>query len=160
MTFEEHINAETKTIEEFSILNPEIIIDEIKNESFSRYDFEFTSGSTSSAITKKGICEVKTRTKCKENYGSGVLIELDKLNALMKILQDRRTENINDNTGAYYLSKFQDITYLFDVQDCQFGQIHFIICPVSSSTDGSSEWVHKPCFLLNERDAILTIYED
>jgi|GEM_PF-6074596 len=160
MTFEEHINTETETIEFFDLINEEITITEIKNEGFSRYDFEFSSGTTKSPLTKKGICEVKTRTKSKSNYGDGILIELDKLNSLFQILKQKKRENINDTTGAYYLSKFEDKTYLFDLGDCKFGNIHFISCPVSSSENGSSEWVYKPCFLLKEADAIMTIYED
>ncbi|OAB78773.1 hypothetical protein [Cochleicola gelatinilyticus] len=160
-TFTEHINEETETIKQFLKTQNNIEIKEIKNEGYSRYDFDFISGTTGNPFKIYGVCEAKTRNSNSNDYGdTGVLIELDKLNSICKEVTSKKEENINGDYRPYYLSKYNDVTYLFNLEKCQLGNIIFKRCPKTSSIDGNTEWIDKACFLLNPKDAIIKIYND
>lgn len=157
MNFKQHINIESQTIEDFIYSQEEIEITDLKNDSFSIYDFEFSSGATNCYFPQKGIAEAKTRKYSSTSYGEGILLEIKKLANIMDVVSKKKKENINDNWKGYYLVKFTDVTFLFELDSVPLGKIEMILCPVSSSSDGRKEWVHKACVLLNPNDAILSI---
>ncbi|MDP2686454.1 MAG: hypothetical protein Q8O62_04480 [Aequorivita sp.] len=157
MNFKQHINIESVTIEDFINSQNEINVTELKNDSFSTYDFEFTSGSTNNQFPQKGITEVKTRKYSSTKFEGGILLEIKKLANIMDVVTFKRKKNINDNWRGYYLVKYTDVTFLFELDSVQLGNIKMILCPESSSKDGSKEWVYKACFLLNPDDAIIRI---
>ncbi|KQC33411.1 hypothetical protein AAU57_08850 [Nonlabens sp. YIK11] len=166
-TFQQHINAEGTTIYSFIEGQPSINLKEIQNDSYSRYDFEFVSGSTVPKINSdgtrfkyllNGLCEVKTRNSNIIDYQSeGILIELNKLTAVIRETTIKQAENINLIYQPFYLSKYNDVTYLFNLMDCDLGRIQIIRCPKTSSSNGNNEYVNKACVLLSPDDAIITI---
>lgn len=166
-TFQQHINTEGKTIYSFIDGEPTIRLEEIKNDSYSRYDFEFISGSTVPRIdgngnrfkySLNGICEVKTRNSSITDYDTdGILIELNKLTAVIHQTTLKQAENINLTYLPFYLSKYNDVTYLFNLMECDLGKIEFIRCPKTSSSNGNNEYIDKACVLLSPSDSIITI---
>ncbi|MFI8379609.1 hypothetical protein [Leeuwenhoekiella sp. NPDC079379] len=156
-TFAQHINLESFTINEFFSNQPQIQLTEILNESYSRYDFEFLSGNTSSPIKKTGLVEVKTRQKNYYDFGdSGVLIELDKYNALFKECQSRKMKNINLQIQPFYLVRYPDVEFLFDLSQVEVNKPWWISCPVSSSSNGYNGYIDKACFFLPSSGATIT----
>lgn len=158
-TFEQHINLEQETIINFCSTQEEIEINDIINDGFSTHDFTFTSGTTSNPFKISGYCEAKTRSITSTYYDGGVLLELNKFNSVMTTIGQERSkpERINDTIKGYYLIKYKDFTYLFDLEQVELGNIKVILCPKSSSSNGNNEYHYKPVFFLNPIDAIVTI---
>ena len=165
-TFNQHINTEGITIQNFMDIQNDMKIEEIKNESYSRYDFEFISGTTVEKPdgtiglrnTINGLCEVKTRNSNITDYQSkGILIELNKMAAVIHQTTIKQEEYCNLNYQPFYLTKYNDVTYLFNLLKCEIGNIELIRCPKSSSSNGNNEYIDKGCVLLKPSDAVLTI---
>ena len=158
-TFKEHINTEQNTIINFVESQENIEIDEILNDSYSTHDFTFISGNTHTPFKIHGICEAKTRTITDNFYKGGVLLQLNKFNNVISTVSYERSkqERINDNIKGFYLIKYINVTYLFDLEKIDLGKIQVVICPKSSSSDGNNEYHYKPVLYLNPADAIVTI---
>lgn len=153
-TFEQNINKETKTIEEFINSNKNINLINIQNEGYTRYDFSFN------IKDKYGICEVKTRTITSYKYkGEGVMLELDKVTALAlkigELKNNSKTKHLNIN--SYFLCKFTDVTLLFDLNNIDLGKVKYKWCPKTSSSDGNNKYVYKPVLMFNQDDAVYRI---
>lgn len=157
MNFKQYINRETKTIEELSDKNEDITLQRIKNEGFSPYDCIFTSASTENQWYKLyGICEAKTRNIESDHYGEGVLLEVAKFNAIItEVCKFKNNfKNINKTIKPYYLIKYLDVTYLFDLEQVNFGPILFKRLPKTTSTDGVGGYTTRAIWLLDPKDAI------
>ncbi|WP_048330994.1 hypothetical protein [Bizionia psychrotolerans] len=160
MNFNEHINAEVKTINEFIIQNEPITINKVYNESFSTFDFTFFSAYTISdyTYTVDGVCEAKTRKNNSTDYPEGALMELHKFSEIANEVARLKDEflNINRTIKGFYLIKYIDKTFLYDIESLNPTNLRFDKLPKSSSSDGNSGWVVKPYLILPYSDAILT----
>ncbi|WP_418513703.1 hypothetical protein [Corallibacter sp.] len=158
--FHHFFNKEEETIKEFERFNQDVTIDEIKNEGFNRYDCNFTSGYTQNGLKRyvNGLCEVKTRQCSFEKYKrGGILIELDKLNAIMGCVakEKNKEENMNKTIKGFYLSKYNDQSFLFDLESVNLQNIHYTVMPKVTATN-EKEYVHKAVIYLNHKEAIYT----
>lgn len=156
MTFQDHINKESLTISNFITTQQEIKITNMKNDSFSTYDFEIQSGSTEDSYIK-GVVEAKTRKYSSTKYSGGILLEVKKLSNILSEVSIKKKSHRNEWWKGFYLVKYTDVTYLFDLESVNISTIQFKLCPVSSSSNGSTEWIDKPVVLLNPNDAVITI---
>ncbi|WP_431137481.1 hypothetical protein [Psychroserpens mesophilus] len=160
-TFENYINIEAETINEFIKQHHPITLNEVKNDSFSRYDFTFYSAGTPNehyTPVLDGICEVKTRKNSSTDYPEGIMIELDKLNAVAKAVADEKDEfhNINKTIKGFFLFKYVDKMMLFDIETITTDNLQFRKLPKQTATN-NNEWVTKAVLIIPYDDAVLTI---
>jgi hypothetical protein len=159
MNFEQHINKETATINNFFKTQQDIKVNKLNNEGYSVYDAVITSASTTTSDVIYGIVEAKTRGINHDTYQGGVLLQLDKLNSVKQALNKAKSEpkNGNKTLKAYYLVQYQDYTYLFDLDNVDYGKLQSKLLPKSTASDGSTQWIYKDIFLIDVKDAIITI---
>ncbi|WP_339875227.1 hypothetical protein [Olleya marilimosa] len=158
MNFQQHINKETATINNFFNTQEEITVSKLHNEGFNCYDAIITSASTTNPSKLYGIVEAKTRGINHDTYDGGVLLQLDKLNSVKQALNNAKNkpENINKTLKAFYLVQYNDYTYLFDLDNVNYGKLQSKKLPKNTASDGSSEWIFKDIFLLQPSDALIT----
>jgi len=160
MNFEEHINKEGFTIKEFIDLNESISIKTIVNESYSRYDFVFYSAGTYNGYfipQVEGITEVKTRSYDSDEFYGGVLIELDKITAILSEVARLKSDvnNVNKIIKGFYLVKYTDKTFLFDLEKVNLGLIEFKKCPKHTASNGYNGWISKPVIMLDPEESVI-----
>jgi hypothetical protein len=155
MNFQQHINKETATINNFFTTKEDITLNKIVNEGYSSYDAVITSANTKEVLY--ACVEAKTRGVNSTTYEGGAILELYKFNSLINILTSKRNlpENQNKTLKCFYLMQFNDKTFLFDLESVNLGNLKIIQLPKHSATDGSKEWINKPVFFLDYKDAIL-----
>jgi len=161
MNFKEYINTEATTINDFIIQNEPISLNELKNDSFSTYDFTFFSAGTPNEFytpVVDGVCEVKTRSYNSSDYPTGALMELHKFSEIANEVARLKDEhiNINKTIKGFYLIKYIDRTFLYDIQLLNPTNLIFQKLPKSTASDGKKDWVMKPLLILPYEDAILT----
>lgn len=161
MDFQQFINIEEVTIKEFIKSSPALSINEIKNESFSTFDFTFFSAGTHNGHYTPiidGIAEAKTRRYSSEKYPTGALIELNKLTSIAIEVSKQKTEisNINKTIKGYYLMKYTDKTFLFDLETIDLGQIKFEKLPKRTANSRNIEWIYKAVIIIPYEKAILS----
>lgn len=158
MNFNQHINKETTTINNFFTSQSEITINKLLNEGFNCYDAVITSASTTSSHKLYGIVEAKTRDINHDTHQGGVLIQLDKLNSVKQALNEAKSleKNLNKTLKAYYLVKYNDFTFLFDLESVKYGKLYSKLLPKHTANDGSDDWIYKDVFLLQPEQAIIT----
>ncbi len=157
MNFKEHKNLEEITINDFINSQELISLEELKNQSFATYDFSFSSGATNNYFPIMGAAEAKTRKYSSTKYDGGVLLEVKKLSAVLTQVGINKKKNINENWKGFYLVKYTDRTFFFDLEQVNLKKIEMKLCPVSSSTDGSNEWIYKACVMLDPKEALIRI---
>lgn len=160
MKFKDYINSEAVTIMQFIDKQNNIKLNELKNESFSVYDFTFISAGTPSEYFTpqiEGICEAKTRNYKSTDFPSGCLIQLDKLTNVMKAVAKEKDifSNINKTIKGFYLSKYKDRTFLFDLESITFGQIKYMKLP-KYTAGSNTDWIYKPVLVIPYEDSILS----
>ena len=161
MKFDKLINLEAQTIKEFNEKQTEVTITKLLNDSYSHYDFEFTSGGTKDygyldQIT--GICEAKTRSYSSTKYNGGILIELAKFSNVLTCVASEKDVffNINKTIKGFYLVKYTDKTFLFDLETLDTSNIIFKKCPKHTASDGFNGYITKAILLIPPEAAILT----
>lgn len=155
MKIDNYIKKEEITIKKFIESQPQITLNEIMNEGYSKFDFIFTSASTTSSLYAKGLCEAKTRDITSTKFAGGVIMELTKFTSLMTHLSDYKDNYPYEMWKAFYLMKYKDVTYLFDLEQVDLGSVIFKSAP--KTTFNSGGYIQKPFILLNKSQAILTI---
>jgi hypothetical protein len=160
-TFKDYINIEEETIKKFIDVKEDITLNEIKNDSFSVYDFTFFSAGTYNEYFTKvidGICEVKTRKTNHTNYPEGVILELKKLTSVLSevALEKDNPDNINKTIKGYYLMEYLDKSFLFDLEQIDTKSIQFKKCPKYTANTSSPDFIYKPVVLIPFDQAILT----
>lgn len=159
-TFKEYINTEAKTILEFGELNQPIRVYSIINDGFSPYDCLFVSAGTHNGyyIPKHyGVCEAKTRDVSSELYPEGAMLELKKLTGIVEKVSELKNEDkhINKTISAFYLVKYTDKTYLFNLDTVSLGHLNYVKCPKNTAKNGNNNFVTKPVFYLPYSEAVL-----
>lgn len=159
MKFNEHITKEALTITNFCTGQQEIKLNKLNNEGFSCYDAVITSASTITNDVIYGMLEAKTRHIDSDTYDGGILLQLDKLASIKAVLNKAQTDpkNINKRLKAFYLTRYNDYTYLFDLDTVNYGKLITKLLPKNTASDGSTEWIYKDVFLLQPSDAVVTV---
>lgn len=153
MRFNDYIHNEQKTITEFINSSSNLVIRDIYNQSYSKFDFDFISAGTPNQYFTpeiEGVCEVKTRQYQSNKYPSGTLLELDKLQGITEEVARRKSDhsNINKNIKGYYLVSYTDIAFLFDLETIEVENIQFIKLPKTTASNGRKEYVFKAVLII------------
>jgi len=161
MDFKNYINTEEATIAEFVAIHKPITLNGLMNESFSKFDFTFYSAGTPNQYYTPqvdGVCEVKTRNFNSTNFPEGTIIELDKLQGVLKEVSKQKSEfeNINKTIKGFYLTKYLDKTFLFDLESIDFGQIEYMKLPKATASNGNNGYHTKAVFIIPYDKAVLS----
>lgn len=161
MEFTDYINIEEETINEFINQQPKIELNLLMNESFSVYDFTFVSAGTHNGLYTPildGVCEAKTRNEASTSYPEGALLELTKLTGVCQEISKAKDEflNLNKTIKGFYLVKYTDRTFLFDLDTLDLGQIEYRKLPKTTAKSRNMEWITKAIIIIPYEKAILT----
>lgn len=159
-TFKGYINTELETINEFDSKIEPIKVYKIINDGYSPYDCMFVSAGTFNGYYKEnlyGVCEVKTRDVSSITYLEGPMIEIQKLFSICEKVSQFRDElkHINKTINGFYLVKYTDKTYLFNLDRVNLGQVQYEKCPKNTAKNGNNNYKTKPVLYLKYEDAVL-----
>lgn len=159
MNFEQHINKELTTMNNFFNTQEDITIKKTLNEGFNVFDAIIYSASSTDSAHLYGIVEAKTRDINHDTYTGGVLLQLDKLNSIMNALckAKNKPKNLHKTLKAYYLVQYNDYTFMFDLENTNFGKVQTRLMPKHTATDGNRTMINKSIYLLQPEDAIIKI---
>ncbi len=156
-TFKNYINRETNTIIEFIDGEDTIRLGKLQNEGYSVYDCSIISGCTlpsGRVMETQGIVEVKTRNVNSDEY-EDVALELSKVTSMSKKLCELKDKHPNMVINQYFLCRFLDKTYLWDISDVNLGKIKYKKCPKQTGIDGNNGYIYKPLVMFQYEDAII-----
>ena len=146
-TFNEHINKELNTIQEFTgATSDSTTLRKVMNEGYSTYDFTFLSGGTVC------IAEVKTRD-CNSSTYPDTVLELFKVNNMFSNVCEFKDKHSYMDFKPVFLVKFNDGLFLIDMSTVAT-TMSIKACPKHTASNGNNEYVNKTLVHYKLADAI------